>query len=112
MTDDRRPMTVSPAEVRRLAALARLDLSDAEVSTLAAELGSILEHMDALQRHAHRPQAATDGDVERGAPLRDDRVDFDPLRRPLDQLAPAWEDGFFVLPRLPALDPRGGQDDG
>ncbi len=39
---------VPEEEVRALGALARLALSDEEVSTLSADLGEIVAHMDAL----------------------------------------------------------------
>lgn len=98
-------MAVTPDEVRRAAALARLRLDEAEVAEMAAQLGSILEHVRALG-------GAEAGDLEGFAvaptgagPLRGDSTPADLLHRSPDMLAPAWEDGFFVVPRLPALDP-------
>jgi len=46
------------------------------------------------------------GPADRGlAPrLRDDEVSSDPLAFGPFELAPEWRDGFFVVPRLPALD--------
>ena len=46
-----------------------------------------------------------------GAPLRDDRVDPDPLFRAPEALAPVWRDGLFVLPRLPAMEAEAWEDD-
>ena len=57
--------------------------------------------------------SAVEERLARAAPLRDDRIDSDPLDRKLEALAPDWHEGFFVLPRLPALDAdaRDGEDD-
>jgi aspartyl-tRNA(Asn)/glutamyl-tRNA(Gln) amidotransferase subunit C len=41
-------MAISEHQVRQVAQLARLDLSDSEVSELAREMGAILEYMDQL----------------------------------------------------------------
>jgi aspartyl/glutamyl-tRNA(Asn/Gln) amidotransferase C subunit len=98
-------MAVTPEEVRRAAALARLPLRDVEVERMTVELGSILEHLRALG-------GAEAGDLEgfavapvEAGPFRDDSTPADLLHRSPDMLAPAWADGFFVVPRLPALDP-------
>jgi aspartyl-tRNA(Asn)/glutamyl-tRNA(Gln) amidotransferase subunit C len=43
-------MALSDAEVRHVAMLARLALTDGQVETLRVELNSILGHIDALQQ--------------------------------------------------------------
>jgi aspartyl-tRNA(Asn)/glutamyl-tRNA(Gln) amidotransferase subunit C len=97
-------MSVSPEEVRRIAALARLELGDDEVVEMSRQLSSILEHMEALGQVDVSEAAAVAGVFDEQAPLRDDRVGFDPLGRPVDEIAPDWRDAFFVVPRLAALD--------
>jgi aspartyl-tRNA(Asn)/glutamyl-tRNA(Gln) amidotransferase subunit C len=42
-------MALSPAEVRHIAALARLGLDDGEVELLGEQLGAILDHFDTLR---------------------------------------------------------------
>jgi len=42
-------MAISEADVRHVAMLARLELTDEQVTTLAAELSSILGHVDELR---------------------------------------------------------------
>lgn len=96
-------MTVTPEEVRLAAALARLRLDDAEVAAMAGELASILEHVRALAR-ADGTDAVPGAVEDRAAPLRPDVYGADLLHRSPDMVAPAWKDGFFVVPRLPALD--------
>jgi aspartyl-tRNA(Asn)/glutamyl-tRNA(Gln) amidotransferase subunit C len=97
-------MSVSPEEVRRIAALARLELAEPEVSEMSRQLSSILDHMAALGQ-VDATEAGPVAEVfDAPAPLREDRVGFDPLARPVNDIAPDWRDAFFVVPRLAALD--------
>jgi aspartyl-tRNA(Asn)/glutamyl-tRNA(Gln) amidotransferase subunit C len=96
-------MAVSRDEVLRVAALARLRLDPAEVELFTAQLSSILDHNSVLGRvRGAAPEAGEP--VDWPAPQRDDSGTPDALARPPAELAPAWEDGFFAVPRLPALD--------
>ena len=107
-------MTPSPDEVRRLAALARLRLTDEEILRMASELGSILGHVEVLRRAGDGWQAAPpwgDDDAAK-TPLRPDLVGADPLHVSPESFAPAWEQDFFVAPRLPALDPDADREPG
>ncbi len=111
-------MSVSRDEVRRIAALARLDLTEEDgasggdeptVERLTGELNRILEHIATLEeaditgvdepiRFPRRPVA-----------FRDPKLVADALEAdaPADR-APHWQEGFYVVPRLPAL----GDDEG
>jgi aspartyl-tRNA(Asn)/glutamyl-tRNA(Gln) amidotransferase subunit C len=100
-------MPITPEEVRRVAALARLRLDDAETAAMAGELGSVLQQVRVLSRADGR-DAVPGAAEERAAPLRADAYGADLLHRSPDMLAPAWQDGFFVVPRLPATDPDAG----
>jgi aspartyl-tRNA(Asn)/glutamyl-tRNA(Gln) amidotransferase subunit C len=67
-------MPIGRDEVRQIAALARLELSDPEIERLQRDLAQILEYVELLSEldtSAVEPSAY--GRVER-APLRDDRV--------------------------------------
>ena len=97
-------MSVSPEEVRGIAVLARLELGQDEIGTMADQLSSILGHMEALGRVDVSEATPMDGGIAASAPLRPDTLGFDPLSRPPDEIAPAWRDHFFVVPRLAALD--------
>ncbi len=94
-------MAVSREEVQRIAALARLDLAEADMARLASELNEILGYVDALEATSLEEMAEPE---VRRAPLREDVVASDPLQRPIAELAPEWREGFFLLPRLAALD--------
>ena len=97
-------MSFSRAEVERLARLARLRLTEEEAARIAWELGSILRHLEVLEgSQAGHPHP----DEHAAAPLRPDRTGADPLREPISAVAPAWADGYFVVPRPPAVGPAG-----
>jgi aspartyl-tRNA(Asn)/glutamyl-tRNA(Gln) amidotransferase subunit C len=95
---------ISPAEVLHVAALAKLRLDDGEIHAMSEQLTSILDHMDALAAvdvHGVEPFSLAS---EAAAPLREESATPDPLEAPPSQIAPRWEDGFFVVPRVAALD--------
>ncbi len=93
-------MTIDDDVVRHIAALAELALDEAEIARLSAQLESIVQFVAQLREV---PSAGVAGEVVVGPPsvvLREDRVDPVPLRYPLADMAPEFEDGFFVVPRL------------
>ena len=103
-------MAVSRNDLVRLARLARLRPDTEALEALAAELAGILEHVRTMEEVADQEEdrekppsgaALEPLDLSRTPP------EPDPLRRPLPEIAPAWEEGFFVVPRLRALDREG-----
>ena len=93
-------MSISLDDVRHIAALARLGLSAERTEAIAAELNTILAHMDVLSRV---DTAGTQGVAGAGAaavPLRPDCGPPIPLARTPEAFAPAMRDGFFLVPRL------------
>lgn len=101
--------------VRRVARLARLELSEGEVDRLAEEMGDVLSRFRELEAAEDATDAGRPGEGEEAPPaaptapedsdsaLRPDRPDADPLARPPGEMAPEWEDGFFLVPRLRSL---------
>ena len=93
-------MAVSEAEVRKIADLARLSLSDQDVPSVTAQLNSILSHMDVLTRvDTSSVDTAAALDVD-GAALRADSVAPHPMNTTAPMLAPQSRDGFILVPRL------------
>jgi aspartyl-tRNA(Asn)/glutamyl-tRNA(Gln) amidotransferase subunit C len=93
-------MALSESEVRHVAMLARLALTDEQVETLAVELNSILGHIDTIQQldlegveptaHAIPVVNSTRADEPRAG-----------LSRDLALLnAPEAEAGAFVIPQI------------
>jgi aspartyl-tRNA(Asn)/glutamyl-tRNA(Gln) amidotransferase subunit C len=93
-------VAVTIDDVRHIATLARLGITDERANQLLHELNTILGHMDVLSR------VNTDGVQEaigigaRGLPVRPDVGPPIPLARSIDTIAPALRDGFFLVPRL------------
>ncbi|HTF56693.1 MAG TPA: Asp-tRNA(Asn)/Glu-tRNA(Gln) amidotransferase subunit GatC [Planctomycetota bacterium] len=93
-------MALDPESLRRLAHLARLRLSDAELAAYGTQVGAILEHLEELKKL----------DVANVPPL-DHAVDLADVRRadePRPGLspeaalanAPATTGPFFTVPRI------------
>lgn len=102
-------MRVRADVLAKVAELARLRLEPEEAERLQQELSRILDHVDSLSQ--------VDGvalmDDLGGQPSADGsaavasftaRHPPDPLPVDPTGLAPQWEEGFFVVPRLPAMD--------
>jgi aspartyl-tRNA(Asn)/glutamyl-tRNA(Gln) amidotransferase subunit C len=93
-------MAVSIHDVRHIATLARLGLTDERAVSLVQELNVILDHMDALSKVNTEGVQEAIGVGARGTPTRSDSGPPIPLERSLDAFAPNLRDGFFLVPRL------------
>lgn len=98
-------MSITHDDVRHVAALARIGVAPERLPELARELNSILDHMAALSR----AEVAAGSAVAQasGMPLRDDNAAADRPVVALESFAPAFRDGFFVVPRLASHDDSG-----
>ena len=85
-------MAVSEDEVRHVATLARLGLDPARIPTIAAELNSLLAHMDVLAKVDTSAVGAITGIGAAGTPLRVDGGNQIPLARPREAFAPAMRE--------------------
>ncbi len=93
-------MAVTLDDVRHVAALARLGLSEERARAVVAELNTILDHMAVLQQVDTEGLEEAVGVGAAGAPLRPDAGPPIPLARELEKFAPSTRDGFFLVPRL------------
>lgn len=115
-------MSISPGEVRRIAALAALELDDDEVDRLAGELSDILGHFELLRgaedaepltaEGAERAEEVSGGvaESEGRARLRPDEPVADRLEADPGADAPGWAAGFFTVPRLGSHGAANGAD--
>ena len=91
-------MKITRDEARRIADLARIEMDEPALDRMAAEMSKILTYIDQLS------EVDVEGFEERAAgeatPMRDD-APHAPLDRELvERNAPAWHDGFFVVPKV------------
>lgn len=94
-------MAVTIDDVRQVAALARLGISDERAAELVAELNGILGHMAELEAVDTIGLAEVIGVGATGAPLRQDSGGrSDPLAVAPKGFAPELRDGLFIVPRL------------
>lgn len=91
---------LTPEDVREIALLARLELSDAEVDSLVSELSAVLEHMDTLQELDTAGVEPMTHAVPMTLRLRDDEVQ--PSLDVGDAVgqAPDRDDGSFRVPHI------------
>jgi aspartyl-tRNA(Asn)/glutamyl-tRNA(Gln) amidotransferase subunit C len=98
-------MSVDSATVTKIAKLARIAVSDAEVEALVPELNNILgwvEQLGEVDVTGVEPMTAV---IPNSLRLRDDVVDADPLtgggvRDKVLANAPAAQHGFFGVPKV------------
>jgi aspartyl-tRNA(Asn)/glutamyl-tRNA(Gln) amidotransferase subunit C len=93
-------MSLDLAQVRRIAQLARIDVTDAQAQRVLEQLTDIfqmIERMQAVDTTGIEPMAHPLGGAQR---LRDDRVTEGDQRSGNLANAPAQQDGLFLVPRV------------
>ena len=93
-------MTLSLDDVRRIAHLARIDVDAAEVARVHAKLESIfamIDELNAIDTSGVEPMSPAQDVV---APLREDRVTEADRHAEYQKVAPAVEDGLYLVPRV------------
>ena len=103
-------MSVSEQDVRHIATLARLGMTDERVPQLVDELNRILGHMDVLQA-VDLSKLESNAVNFVGMPLRPDESVPTKLERAREDFAPAMRDGFFLVPKLDTHGTSGGGSD-
>lgn len=96
-------MSLNDSDVRKLANLARLELSDEEVSTLRPQLGQILEFVEKLSELDTEGVEPMTTALEVDNRWRDDEVTSGLTNRDAIGSAPECDGGYFVVP--PVLSP-------
>jgi len=102
-------VSVTEADLRHIASLARLGLPEERVSALLGELNRILEHMSVLARVDTESVQPIGGVGAAGMPLRADAGEPIPLGVPREAFAPAMRDGFYLVPRLATHEDGGAE---
>lgn len=93
-------MSIGPEDIKKIAHLARLQVSENEAQKLCHDIGNILSLVDQLQN------AKTEGVEPMANPmdaiqiLRADVVTETDKRDKLQTIAPLVEDGLYLVPRV------------
>ena len=93
-------MSVSPEQVRHIAKLARIAMSDQEIERLVPELNNILgwvEQLEEVNTDGVEPLTAV---VPNKLRLREDKVTDGDCRDEILANAPVAEHGFFAVPKV------------
>ena len=93
-------MSVSSQQVRHIAKLARIGMSDAEIEALVPELNNILgwvEQLGEVDTDGVEPLTAV---IDQKLRLRDDVVDDGNIREEVLANAPEAQHGFFAVPKV------------
>lgn len=93
-------MSLMLDDVRRIAHLARIDVTSDEVIDVHAKLESIFGLIDALQAIDTEGVEPMSHAQDVTLPLRDDVVTEIDRHALYQQLAPATEDGLYLVPRV------------
>ena len=93
-------MTPDTIDIRYVAKLARIALSDDEIERFSKELSELLGHVRALEELDTASVPATAQVVESRNVLREDRVRPIPDREVVLAGAPQRQGGFFRVPRI------------
>ena len=93
-------MSLNSADIKRIAHLARIEVSDAEADATLSKLTGILdliEQMQAVDTAGIVPMSHSQDVTQR---LRDDVVTETNQRELFQSIAPAVEDGLYLVPKV------------
>ena len=93
-------MSVTSSQVRHIAKLARIGMSDAEVDALVPEINNILgwvEQLGEVNTDGIEPLTAV---IDQKLRLRDDQVTDGNIRNEVLANAPDAQHGFFAVPKV------------
>ena len=93
-------MSISREDIEKVAVLARIKVDDEQVSALEKDLGNILDLVDQLgaaDTDSVEPMAHPLDAVQR---LRPDAVTETNQREAFQAIAPATEDGLYLVPKV------------
>lgn len=97
-------MSIRKEDVLHVAKLAELDVADADLATLAEQLDRIVDFVAQLKEVPAGEQAPPFLAGPESVTLRADEVrPIELARGPID-FAPEYRQGFFVVPRLGAME--------
>lgn len=93
-------MAIQPDQVKKIAYLARLQVTDDNAQKLTQDLSEILSFVDQMRNADTTNIKPLGNPLEVFQPLRPDLVTETDQREALQAVAPATEDGLFLVPRV------------
>ncbi len=93
-------MSIDEATVRKVASLARISLSDVDVTAMVPELSGLLDWVDQLSEVDVRDVEPMTAVIPNTLRLRADVVTDGNMREKLLANSPAAEHGFFGVPKV------------
>ena len=99
-------MRISPDEVLKVARLAELAVAEADLPTLVRQFNDIVGYVAQLDALPAEDDIAPFVPGPPAVRWREDVVAPEPLALPPAAIAPAFRDGFFVVPRLASMEPE------
>lgn len=95
-------VSADPERIRAIAQLAAIEIADAELPALTRDVTAILSFVEQLNQ-LEVGETAQGNDLP-GATLRADVVERRALSPGPAEFAPDFRDGFFVVPKLGAME--------
>ena len=93
-------MSLTPDDVRRLARLARIAIDDEESAAVLERLNAVLGLVDQMRAVDTRGIEPMSHAVDVAQRLRPDEVREQDRREPYQSVAPAVEDGLYLVPKV------------
>lgn len=93
-------MTISRKDIEKVAVLARIQVDDEQVSALEKDLGNILDLVDQLSAADTESVEPLAHPLDAVQKLRPDEVTESDQRTAFQAIAPATENGLYLVPRV------------
>ncbi|MFC4259550.1 Asp-tRNA(Asn)/Glu-tRNA(Gln) amidotransferase subunit GatC [Marinobacter lacisalsi] len=93
-------MTISRTDIEKVAVLARIQVDDEQVSALEKDLGNILDLVDQLSAADTDSVEPLAHPLDAVQKLRPDEVTENDQRAAFQAIAPATENGLYLVPRV------------
>jgi aspartyl-tRNA(Asn)/glutamyl-tRNA(Gln) amidotransferase subunit C len=93
-------MPIAEDEIEKIAELARIRIDGEEIAAVTGRITAILELVDQLQAVDTRAVEPMANPLDATATLRPDRVTESDCRDDFQALAPAVEDGLYLVPKV------------
>lgn len=93
-------MSLTLEEVRKIAHLARLNLSENEIAQYGPQLSRILDFIEQMNQVDTSPVEPLAHPLDLSQPLRTDTVNEPNLRDKYQKIAPQVEAGLYLVPKV------------